>query len=161
MSHLRDATVGDIPSLTDLWHAGWHEAHADHVPPALLQQRTQDSFRVRLGRMISSIRVAVDATGGIAGFCAIRTADQGELDQLFVSPEARGGGTAAALLADGEHRLRVSGCATPTLKCLPENTRAARFYARQGWLSRGVSEVKVETIDGPFPLRCIVFQKSL
>jgi GNAT superfamily N-acetyltransferase len=92
------------------------------------------------------------------GFCAIR---DDELDQLFVSPEARGTGLAARLLADGEARLAARGVKRAHLLCVIENTHAAAFYARKGWENVGAAIEAVQTENGPFRFKLLRFEKSL
>ena len=154
---IRSAQPADLDPLARLWHDGWMEAHLAHVPPALTAKRTLESFRNRLDGFGDCLRVAGDV-GTPVGFCAIR---DDELDQIFVAPDARGGGVAARLLADGEERLAANGIRRAHLLCVIENARAARFYERQGWTNMGVSVESVQTEDGPFAFKLLRFEKSL
>lgn len=154
---IRQAEPSDFDPLTALWHSGWIEAHAAHVPPELTARRTEASFRRRLERFGTDLRVA-GPVGQPLGFCAIR---EGQLDQLFVAPEARGLGLARTLLADGEARLVAKGIRRPSLLCVIENLRARRFYEREGWIDLGVQEEVLQTEEGPFPMRLIRFEKTL
>ncbi len=153
----RPFTPDDIPTLARLWHDGWHEAHAAHVPIDLSEMRTLDSFAARLDTMQARTRV-IGPVGAPLGICAI---EADELDQLFVAPEGRGTGAAAALLRDGEARLAAAGVARAHLFCLAENDVAARFYARQGWDDMGLHLMGPPATVRPFELRCIRFEKSL
>lgn len=152
---LRPATAADIPQLADIWHDGWHEAHAAHVPPALTALRSTDSFITRLGPRIQATTVLMQA-GRPQGLCIIEGA---ELYQLYVAPGARASGGAAALLQDGERRMAATGVTHAHLLCLPENPRARRFYERQGWQLDRIDQASVETLDGPFPLRLAIYEK--
>ena len=157
MDPIRPATPPDLDPLARLWHDGWREAHLAHVPPELTAKRTLASFRARLDGFGDGLRVAGPA-GAPLGFCAIR---DDELDQLFVAPAARGSGLAARLLADGEARLAANGITRAHLLCVIENTRAAAFYARQGWQNMGVFREAVQTEDGPYRFDLIRFEKTL
>jgi GNAT superfamily N-acetyltransferase len=145
---LRLAQPADLAPLAQLWCDGWMEAHAAHVPDALLSARTPDSFHTRLLKFGNDLRVAGPA-GAPTGLCAVRGA---ELNQLFVAPSARGTGLAADLLANGEARLATKGVTSAFLLCLIENERAARFYEKQGWQNLGPRPETVDTLDGPFKI---------
>lgn len=147
----------DLVPLAQLWFDGWVEAHADHVPDELIALRTLASFKTRLTGFEDGLRVA-GPIGAPLGFCAIR--DE-KLDQLYVSPRARGSGLAATLLSDGEARLAAKGVRRAKLICLIENTRAAHFYERQGWANKGPSDEVLQTLDGPYPFRLLRFEKTV
>ena len=80
---------------------------------------------------------------------------------FYVAPKAQGTGLAARLLADGETRLAETGTTRAHLLCLEENTRAARFYDRQGWENLGPRDETLDTLEGPFPLTLLRFEKTL
>jgi ribosomal protein S18 acetylase RimI-like enzyme len=152
--HVRHAAEPEFPALARMWHESWHDAHDAHVPAALVALRTYDSFLVRLAEFGDRLRVA-GPWGAPNGICVI---NHDEIDQLFVAREARGRGVAAALLADGEARLRDSGIALARLDVAIENTRAIRFYEKHGWERE---EIRTVTLNGPFDLRVLVLTKSL
>jgi GNAT superfamily N-acetyltransferase len=154
---VRRAVAADMVPLAALWHATWHEAHAAIVPAALTAMRSRDSFAARLAQAGDRLRVA-GPDGAPLGLCITR---DNRVDQVYVAAVGRGTGLAAALLADGADRLRAASIAVAELDCAEGNARAAQFYARQGWQRRGVELATVETADGPFPLRVIVFEKRL
>ena len=158
MTHpIRHALPEDLPILANIWHDGWHEAHAAYVPEALTTLRTTADFARRLALFGDDLRVA-GPDGTPLGLCAIKGT---ELYQLYVSQAGRGSGIAAALVADAEMRLAATGVTEAALDCGLENHGAARFYARQGWRDTGVVEVMLETSDGPFPLEIRRFSKVL
>lgn len=153
----RPLDPADFAATARLWHDGWHEAHAGHVPADLVAARTLDRFLARVRDLGDGTRV-MGPTGDPFGMCDI---DGAELNQLFVSPRARGTGAAVTLLQDGEARLAAAGHARAHLFCLPENARAAAFYARQGWQDMGLFNM-VPPDAGPVTrLMCIRFEKDL
>ncbi len=154
---IRPAEPADLDPLAQLWLDGWTEAHAAHVPPELTAKRPLDSFRRRLDGYGDGLRTA-GPIGEPLGFNVIR---EDELDQIFVSPAARGTGLATTLLTDGEARLAASGITRAHLLCVIENTRAARFYEKHGWENTGPSRESVFTDDGPFEFTVLRFEKSL
>lgn len=154
---VRFADAAEIDHLARLWHQAWHESHAPLVPQELVRLRTVESFRERLQAALPSIRVA-GPDGAPVGFCILKGE---ELYQLFVSPEARGSGVAAALMADAEARLAANGVGTAWLACAIDNARAARFYEKNGWHLAGTVIDAVETSDGPFPMEVWRYEKRL
>lgn len=129
MLTIRPAAADDLPAILKLWHRGWHDAHADLVPPALLAFRTPGHFALWLQQCTDSVHVA--RTGGtLLGF--VSTKDD-EVVKLYVGAQARGTGTADRLLAHAEAVLAEAGHAEASLLCTAGNRRAERFYARNGW----------------------------
>lgn len=154
---VRDAGQLDLDALAEIWHSGWHEAHAPIVPAVLTGLRTRDSFRERLEHALPTVRT-VGPTGQPAGFSMVKDA---ELYQLYVASSARGSGAAAALIADAERRLAEAGVATAWLACAIGNDRAARFYQKNGWRLAGTLKYVAETSEGPFPLDVWRYEKEL
>ena len=46
--NVRAANEADVDALAQIWHDGWHDAHARIVPAELARLRTLKSFRDRL-----------------------------------------------------------------------------------------------------------------
>ena len=153
----RPATPEDLEALADIWHAGWHEAHAEHVPEELKAMRSRDSLRTRLENMLETTDV-VGPIGAPAGFCTVKG---DEIYQFYISPAARSTGTADALMQAGEKRLADSGIKVAQLWVIPENTRAIAFYQRNGWRGDRVQDVPLDTQEGPYLLPCRILEKAL
>ena len=94
LSRIRPAHPQDDPAIVDIWHDGWHDAHANIVPHGVLEFRTVEYFRLWLKRSPDQFHVALD--GDVVGFVALNGS---ELIKLYVAAAARGTGTAQALLA--------------------------------------------------------------
>src|SRR5712691_8125726 len=99
--NVRAATEDDVDELTQIWHDGWHDAHARIVPAELVELRTLKSFRDRLRADLNGVRV-LQTSGPIVGLSMMRGA---ELYQFYVAESFRGSGAAAVLMADAEARL--------------------------------------------------------
>ena len=155
--NVRPAEPDDLGALARLWLEVWTASHAPMMPPALIKLRTLESFHERLAHMIEDVQV-IGPLGAPVGFCAIK---DDELYQMFVSPAAQGTGVAAALMADGEARLRANGVSTTWLSCAIGNDRAARFYEKLGWRRARVMLNEVETSAGPFALETWRYEKTL
>lgn len=154
---VRPADATDLDQLARVWFDGWHEAHAHLAPPEVTKHRTFDSFRARLPSLLADTRV-IGPPGAPTGFCIIYG---DELYQLFVAPESRGTGAAAALIGDAERRLAKNGVATAWLSCAIGNHRAARFYEKQGWHMARVMVYDAQIENGSFPIEVWRYEKLL
>lgn len=129
MIAVRPARLNDRQAILEIWHQGWHEAHARLVPTALLAFRTPEYFSRWLDQCTDKFHVAED-DGALSGFVSVKDC---EIVKLYVAPDARGAGVARALLSHAERLLAAQGIEEAALFCLAGNFRAERFYARQGW----------------------------
>ena len=154
---IRAAHPDDHDALARIWHQGWQESHADHVPQALLAHRTFDSFHIRLVDMLETSLVT-GPVGAPIGFCDIKN---NEIYQMYVSPDARGTGAAVALMTAGCDAIKSAGHNQARLDVIADNPRARAFYEKMGWENQGMQCVNLDTLDGPFPLDCIVMTKDL
>jgi len=153
---IRRATPADLPALADLWHQGWHEAHAAHVPAELTNQRSRDSFFIRLQGLPNTFTLGPAAAP--LGMCILRKT---EIYQFYVSPTARGTGTAQTLMAYGEAAIRNAGHDIANLDVIPQNHRAIAFYRKVGWVKQGIQTILLDTLGEPFPLSCQIMTKRL
>ncbi|MCU0905831.1 MAG: GNAT family N-acetyltransferase [Tabrizicola sp.] len=146
---VRNANAEDVEALSQIWMEGWTDAHDGLLPPELGRFRTMQDFRERLLSGLDSIRVAV-LDGQLAGFAMVK---KDELDQLYVAREARGSGAAFALQTDALAVIRHAGHRRAWLACAIGNHRAARFYEKVGWTLVGIVTIRLDTPDGPIPLK--------
>jgi ribosomal protein S18 acetylase RimI-like enzyme len=154
---IRKPLATEIDRLASIWYEGWQDAHARILPQELARHRTLASFRARLQSAFASVRVA-GSPGASCGFCMTHG---DEVDQLYVSADARGSGVAAALLADAERRIAALGGRVAWLACAIGNERAARFYQRNGWRRIGNMVSRLPTPEGEFPLEVWRYEKEL
>jgi hypothetical protein len=54
---VRAGAEAEIQHLSKVWHAGWHDAHAQIVPAELTSPRTLESFAERLHAALRDVRV--------------------------------------------------------------------------------------------------------
>lgn len=154
---LRAADPSEFDALVRLWMTGWDEAHRPIMPPAFVRLRTPEDFQARMRRIYGALRV-IGPVGEPLGFHSV----QGdELDQLYVSAQARGAGVAATLLADAEARIAAGGHTIAWLACAIGNERAARFYEKHGWRRTGVVTHRPDTPAGPFALDVWRYEKRV
>ena len=153
---LRAATPDDIDPIAEVWHAGWPEGHLGHVPEALLLHRRLVDFRSRVPALLERTTVATIGQE-VTGFVMVHN---DELEQIYVAEVARGSGVAAALLrhAEGAIGERFD---LAWLAVVAGNTRARRFYARNGWRDAGVFEHGAPIEGGSVPLAAHRYEKDL
>jgi GNAT superfamily N-acetyltransferase len=154
---IRPAQANEVDRLARVWYDAWQDAHAAILPAELARDRTEESFRQRLFAALADTRVA-GPVGAPLGFCTLK---DDELYQLFVTAQARGSGVAAALITDAEARLRAKGVTVAWLACAIGNTRAARFYEKQGWHLARTFTSHLETARGTFDLDVWRYEKRL
>ncbi|MDW9358538.1 GNAT family N-acetyltransferase [Sinorhizobium meliloti] len=127
--YIRPAVFGDKEAIAHLWHQGWHDAHAELVPPEVLPYRTQSHFPIWLKEAPDTFYVARSGEN-LLGFVSLQGI---EVVKLYVAVGSRGTGVASALLSFAERTLRENGVLEAVLLCTAGNARAERFYRRQGW----------------------------
>jgi putative acetyltransferase len=148
------ADAGDVVDIAEMWHAGWHDGHAEIVSPALVATRTPAEFKARVEAHLHHTYVA--RLGGVlAGFYML---EGDEVYQFYVGGAFRGQGVAARLMADVEIAL---GGRVAWLACSVGNDRAGRFYEKAGWTREGVEKYTVETASDPIDVAIWRFEKDL
>lgn len=154
---LRPARDDDMAVAADIWHRGWHLAHAGHVPEGLTAARTLAAFHERTPGRVADTTVA-EVDGSLAGFIMIAN---DELEQLFVDPARHGSGVAAPLLAEAERQIAAAGHAEAWLAVVAGNARARRFYEKHGWRDGGDLPYEVTAGGTTYVSPCRRYVKSL
>ncbi|WP_454848648.1 N-acetyltransferase family protein [Rhizobium binxianense] len=155
----RAARAEDHTAIVQLWHQGWHDAHADLVPTEILAFRTPRHFKLWLEQTSDEFYVAKDQE--LLGFVSVKDA---EVVKLYVSERARGTGVAHSLLSFAEQLLLKKGMTEAELFCTAGNIRAQKFYEREGWsLSRSFDDALwlPDGVTGLFMVRTHCYRKFL
>ncbi|CAB4944864.1 unannotated protein [freshwater metagenome] len=158
MTSIRPAVAADMAAVADLWHQGWHDGHAGHVPDGLTAARTLPAFHERTPARVADTTVAVSEDGGLLGFVMV-VGD--EVEQVFVAPAARGTDLAPALLAEAERQVAAAGHGLAWLAVVAGNSRARRFYERCGWRDEGDLPYEVTAGGQTFVSPCRRYVKAL
>ena len=158
MSVIRPATAEDMADVADLWHVGWHDGHAGHVPEGLTRARNLEAFHQRTPSRVSDTTVARSTDGELLGFVMV-TGD--EVEQVFVGRSARGTGLAGQLLEVAERQVAASGHTTAWLAVVEGNARARAFYERQGWHDEGDLPYEVTAGGQRFVSPCRRYEKRV
>ena len=154
---LRPATAEDAVAVAEVWHRGWHDGHAGHVPDGLTAARTLPAFRERSAAAVGVTTVA-ELDGRVAGFVMV-VGD--EVEQVFVDREHRGTGLAALLLEEAERQVARQGYDEAWLAVVSGNARARRFYERCGWVDAGDLPYEVSAAGETFVSPCRRYVRPL
>jgi ribosomal protein S18 acetylase RimI-like enzyme len=146
---IREATPDDAPAFADIVIACWRLAYRGILPESALDGDTRDERIARIrknpwpafaaerdGRVVAMLRLAVPP----------RQCD-GEIDGLYVHPDAGRAGIGAALLRFTCERLRAAGNHSLFIATLRDNAIGRAFYVKHGgrlveaapWTYQGVA----------------------
>jgi ribosomal protein S18 acetylase RimI-like enzyme len=131
--------------------------HLGNVSEALVAARRAESFASRAAARVSDTTV-MEHAGLVVGFVMVL---DDEVDQLYVARTHRGGATAGQLLSAAERRIAAHGRQMAWLAVVPTNTRARRFYERQGWRDAGLFEHTAPGPSGPIKVPCHRYLKEV
>ena len=125
---LRPYRVADEDAAISLWQDTWQQAYPS-IDFAARVAWWRERWR---NELVPNAKIIVaEQDGALTGFVTID--GDGYLDQLVVDPD-RWGSDAARLLVDEAKRLSPSGI---TLLVNKDNSRAIRFYERNGFAHAG------------------------
>ena len=125
---LRPATTDDVEAVAELWHRGWHDGHAGHVPDGLTAARTRAAFGERVPALVPLTTVAEpcglvpdpdlphpqaavpahstgEGTGHACELAGFVVVVDDEVEQLFVAEAHRGSAVARTLLDEAERQV--------------------------------------------------------
>ncbi len=154
---LRPGTVGDAATVAEIWFAGWHPAHAGHVPDGLTERRTLAAFHERAPQRVADTTVA-EVDGEVAGFIMVVGA---ELEQIYVAAGHQGQGVAGALLREAERQIAAAGHDVAWLAVAIGNMRARAFYEKHGWTNAGDLPYEVVALGETYVSPCRRYEKRL
>jgi putative acetyltransferase len=146
---LRDYEARDLAAIEAFWVSAWAATSFEIDFSARLPW-----LRMRLTKFAAGgvdIIVGFDCEGCLAGLVTLDP-QTGHLDQLCVAPSAQGGGLARALL--DEAKRRSPGWIW--LKVNKDNSRACRFYEREGFEAVGTGKSEMSGL----PLRRMLWKAA-
>jgi GNAT superfamily N-acetyltransferase len=170
---VRLARIEDVAQIAAIHVRSWQAAYAGLMPQSYLDSlkpaerepgwaRTiQDGDANRDGTLL--VTDDGDRVVGFARICESRDADSqagnvGEVQAIYLAPDAWGTGAGRALMAAALGRLIELGYQQATLWVLDSNVRARQFYAAAGFHPDGA--VKEDDRHG-FVLHEIRYRKAL
>ena len=145
----------DAEAIAEIWRSGWLDAHLEHVPQALADVRTEESFATRAAARIPGTTVA-SLDGAVVGF--VMVVDD-EVEQVYVAAAARGTGVADALIREAESQVLAGGHEKAWLAVVAGNARARAFYERAGWIDEGGFAYEAAVEGGTIAVPCRRYTK--
>ncbi|WP_040478407.1 GNAT family N-acetyltransferase [Longispora albida] len=142
---VRKATPADLPAIGAIDARARSEAYAEIFPADKLAVMTPElrtvAWTERWEKEAGTHTMLVgELAGTVAGFVYVgpgRDPEVGDLYALHVDPAHQGAGVGTDLLAAGVALLEGLGYGKQFLMVAEENTRAARWYERHGWVRSG------------------------
>lgn len=149
---IRPATLDDAEGFVRAHERAWDASTAEIAGRRLGELLPLDArverYRASFARLTGEAGALVaERDGEIVGVAVFAA---GELRDLYVVPKAWGSDVAQALHAAALDALGSDGAAEAFLWVVEENSRARRFYEREGW--QATTETR-ETPFGPSELR--------
>jgi len=142
---IRPARPGDIPQLLTLIRRYWDFEGIEGFAALRIELVLKELLGGPMAR--GAVWVA-ESQGTLAGYLIVvlvmsveHQGLMGEIDEFFVSPEARSHGTGARLLAAAEADLIRRGCLRLQLQLAIRNERARAFYTHHGYAARAGYEL--------------------
>lgn len=132
---IREAAEADLPAVAELFdlYRQFYEQPADRALASRFVAQ-------RLANAESTILLAQEPDGGLAGFCqlyptfcSIEAAPISILSDLYVRPSARRSGAARLLLGAAESHAAATGKVRLELTTARTNVPAQTLYASMGW----------------------------
>lgn len=140
---IRRAAPADVLSVARVHVRSWQSAYRSLLPDAYLDALNVEerAARYTFGSPDPATpdTIVAEEGGTIRGFATTAPARDpdaegcGELAALYVHPDSWGHGFGAALVVAARERLVSAGFSHAVLWILAGNTRAERFYQRDGW----------------------------
>ncbi len=151
---IRRGTPDDAEEIADVHVRSWQAVYRGLLPDEVIEHMVAgrparaDRFRELLADADGPRRgwVAIDGSSvvGMAVTAPSRDPDAapltGELEAIYLAPEAMGRGIGRGLLACAVEDLSERGFTDATLWVLRENQRARRFYEVAGWRTDGATK---------------------
>ncbi|WP_395691539.1 GNAT family N-acetyltransferase [Nocardioides sp.] len=154
---LRPAVPGDMATVAEIWHRGWHVSHPGHVPDGLTAGRTLAAFHEWTPARVADTTVA-EVDGRVVGFTMV-VGD--EVEQVFLDPDLHGSGLAAELLRHAEQQVAAAGHDVAWLAVVTGNARARWFYEKRGWRDAGDLPYEVTALGERFVSPCRRYEKRV
>ncbi|MEV8519932.1 GNAT family N-acetyltransferase [Dyella marensis] len=133
---VRQATIHDLDLVAPLFDA-YRQFYAQPADLALARRFLEERFRHAESVVLLALN---EATGEGVGFTqlyplfsSVRATRRYLLNDLFVTPEKRRFGVAAALLHAATAHARAMGMAGMSLSTANDNLPAQRLYESMGW----------------------------
>ena len=150
---IRRARTDDASDLSEVFDAAWRESYRGILPAVALERMIGRRgprwwlSTVGRGRPLVVLDIGEKVVGYVSyGRCRDRSLPaDGEIDELYLSPEYQGVGFGKRLFKAVRNDLDDRGANRVAVWCLADNVRACEFYRHMG--GRMIAETN-ERFDG-------------
>jgi L-amino acid N-acyltransferase YncA len=144
---VRRATDADARAIAEIRIETWRATYAGIVPQAMLDRMDVDRTVVGICGLIAGDThvLVIEADGKIAGYAFVAAARDedaaglGEVEAIYVRPEAQGRGLGGRLMDAAIADLGEQGFQTSVLWVLTDNAPARGFYEHAGFRPDGAA----------------------
>lgn len=143
--HIRPAILEDAEALGNLRVMSWRRAYSGLIEQTYLENLSVENnvaqFKAQLSKTDQTQHLVAVINNQVSGWSCSTVQDRpslaapitGELNALYVLPNAWGESLGFKLWQGTLERLEHHGCSRVTAWVLEHNERAERFYERQGF----------------------------
>lgn len=139
---VRDAENSDISRIRECYIRSWRASYSGLLEPGVLEDAAQKRLSFDwcrgIAKQSAAVRVAVDSLNRVLGVVQVEEnlqspRDFPEITMLYVDPAVWGSQVATQLLNAGLRWIAMRGHPAARLRVVEEQSRARRFYEREGW----------------------------
>lgn len=158
LRRVRDAVASDAGTLARIRVESWRSTYAGIVPATILERmdvaRNEAAFTARIAAgdehhtlVIEDDAELVGEAGSLTGYALLGPCTDdaptglGEVQAIYLDPNARGQGFGRTLLEAALTRLSTSGFSVAVLWVLTDNHPARRFYERNAFAPDGGARI--------------------
>ena len=151
---IRLAQPGDAIGLAEVHHSSLVQTFAEMLPEYANSRTRQDFERLWQQRLeaptcVTSVMLRGEQIVGLVSAAASRDDDAdgtfGDVDRIYLHPSAWEKGLGVKLLTWCEEELARMGYVISKLWVFEMNTRARRFYERNGYVQDGKTKIEFNT----------------
>lgn len=151
----------DAYEISNVYEESWKYAYKGIIPQSFLDSIPKGKWASKIDKMGCLVADDNGKIVGTAGFCGSRWEkykEYGEIVSIYFIPDYIGKGYGKMLIEACIDELRKSGYEKVLLWVLEENSRARRFYEKNGFVVNG--DFLDDTIDGK-NVREIMYVKNI
>lgn len=146
---IRSAELKDVNEIAMIHVETWKKSYRGILPQQLLDSLILEDkikkWQLWLNDESESKHFIVgcvdDIIMGFGSFCVLGD-NIGEVEMLYVHPDAQGKHLGKNIMDQGLNFLRKAGCSKAILWVLRDNKKAQGFYEHNGWVKNTASKIK-------------------
>lgn len=146
--NIRRADESDLKDIIAMYELLYSQLQSQGMPYELDPEQTFSSLTTQIRSKLFCILIAEDDSQNKLGFLSssvsridrkLRGGLVGVINDVYLYPAGRGGGTASALLSEAEAWMRESGAQSAKCDVVVGNDEGLRFWHRHGYADVSIS----------------------